>query len=281
MAKSPTLRRRRLSRRLRELREAKGFTSSYVTAEAKRLGKGKWSRGKLTRIENNEWLRPSPTDVEDLLDIYEVTDPQERSAYITLAKQARQSGWWVGYADVLGKGTYVGLELEASLIRTYEALVVPGLLQTESYARAITRGHGVTDDEDVERRVEARMARKQILATPSGPRIWAIIDEAALRKIPVDIRDEQVRYLLEVQRPDLRVQVLPDAAGLHPATAGSFAILDFADDPPVVYREDVMAQLFYEDPVEVKHCEVVYDHAQAAALSVPDSRAFLENLISP
>lgn len=281
MAKSSTLRRRRLSRRLRELREAKGLTSSYVTSEARKRGKGKWSRGKLTRIENNEWIRPSATDVEALLDIYEVTDADEREAYAVLTKEARQSGWWVGYSDVLGKGAYVGLELEAASVRTYEALVVPGLLQTEGYARAITRGHGVTDEADIERRVEARMARKQILATPSGPRIWAIIDEAALRKIPQEVRNEQVDYLIEVQRPDLRVQVLPDSAGLHAATAGSFSILDFEDDPPLVYREDIMAQLFYEDPVEVKHCELIYDHVHAAALSVPDSRSFLENMISP
>lgn len=282
MAKSPTLRRRRLSRRLLELREAKGYTSTWVTAEAKRRGRGKWSRGKLTRIENNEWIRPSVTDVEALLDIYEVTDSEERDAYITLAKQARQSGWWVGYSDVLGKGAYVGLELEAASIRTYEALVVPGLLQTEGYARAITRGHGAVDESEVERHVEARMARKQILAPgQSGPQIWAIIDEAALRKIPVEVREEQLRYLIDVQRPTLRVQVLPDSAGLHAATAGSFAILDFQDDPPVVYREDIMAQLFYEDAVEVAHCEVVYRHVQASALSVEDSTAFLENLINP
>ncbi|MET9795043.1 helix-turn-helix domain-containing protein [Nocardiopsis alba] len=281
MAKSSTLRRRRLSRRLRELREAKGLTATRVTAEARKRVKGKWSRGKLTRIENNEWVRPSVTDVEALLDIYGVTDPEERQAYATLTKEARNTGWWVGYSDVLGKGAYVGLELEAASIRTYEALVVPGLLQTEAYARAITRGHGVTNDADIERYVEARMARKQILAPgASGPQVWAIIDEAALRKIPENIRDEQIRYLLDVQRPTLRVQILPDAAGLHPATAGSFAILDFQDDPPVVYREDVMAQLFYEDPVEIAHCEMVYRHVQAAALSVPDSRAFLENMLT-
>ena len=281
MAKSSTLRRRRLSRRLRELREAKGMTAAVVTAEARKRGKGKWSRGKLTRIENNEWLRPSVTDVEALLDIYEVTDPEERQAYATLTREARNSGWWVGYSDVLGRGAYVGLELEAASIRTYEALVVPGLLQTKTYARAITRGHGVTDEADIERYVEARMARKQVLAPgASGPQMWAIIDEAALRKIPDEIQEEQVQYLLNVQRPTLRVQVLPDAAGLHPATAGSFAILDFQDDPPVVYREDIMAQLFYEDPVEVAHCEMVYRHVQAAALSVPDSQEFLENMIT-
>ncbi|MEV2274366.1 helix-turn-helix transcriptional regulator [Nocardiopsis sp. NPDC049922] len=282
MAKSPTLRRRRLSRRLRELREGKGYTSSYVTTEAKQRGKGKWSRGKLTRIENNEWVRPAVADVEALLDIYEVTDPEERQAYITLTKQARQSGWWVGYSDVLGQGAYVGLELEAASIRTYEALVIPGLLQTEGYARAITRSHGVTDESEVERYVEARMARKQII-TPgaTGPQVWAIIDEAALRKIPADVREEQVRYLIDVQRRDLRVQVLPDSAGLHAATTGSFSILDFQDDPPVVYREDIMAQLFYEDPVEITHAETVYRHVQASALSIEDSRAALEALINP
>ena len=282
MAKSPTLRRRRLSRRLRELREAKGYTSTHVTAEAKRRGKGKWSRGKLTRIENNEWLRPSVTDVEALLDIYEVTDPSERKAYAALTKQARQSGWWVGYSDVLGKGAYVGLELEAASIRTYEALVIPGLLQTEGYARTITRGHGVVDESEIERHVEARMARKQILVPGQvGPQVWAIIDEAALRKIPSAVLEDQVRYLIDVQRPALRVQVLPDTAGLHAATAGSFSILDFQDDPPVVYREDVMAQLFYEDAVEIAHCEMVYRYVQASALSIDDSRAFLETLINP
>jgi hypothetical protein len=283
MAKSPTLRRRRLSRKLLELREAKGFTSAWVTAEAKRRGKGKWSRGKLTRIENNEWVRPAVIDVEALLDIYEVTDPDERDAYLTLTRQARQSGWWVSYSDVLGKGAYVGLELEAASIRTYEALVVPGLLQTEGYARAITRGHGALNEAEIERHVEARMARKQILSPgqESGPQIWAIIDEAALRKIPSEVRKEQLRYLIDVQRPALRVQVLPDAAGLHAATAGSFAILDFHDDPPVVYREDIMAQLFYESPVEIAHCEMVYRHVQASALSVENSTAFLENLIDP
>lgn len=279
MASSPPLRRRRLSRRLRELREATGYTSEYVTAEAKRRG-GKWSRGKLTRIENNEWTRPDPRDVEALLDIYKVTDPQERDAYLTLAKQARQRGWWVSYSDVVGKGTYVGLEIEASRIRTYEALVVPGLLQTEAYARAVMSSHGVTDPSDIDRRVEAREMRKQILAKADAPRIWAIIDEAALRKIPVDIREEQLRYLVDIQRPSLRIQVLPDSAGLHAATAGSFVILDFPEDPPVVYREDVMSELFYEDPVEIDHCEMVYDHVHASALSVEESQQFLDGLIS-
>ncbi|MDA2804761.1 helix-turn-helix domain-containing protein [Nocardiopsis suaedae] len=281
MASSPPLRRRRLSRHLRELREAQGYTAEYVTAEAKKTGIGRWSRGKLTRIENNEWTRPSPKDVEVLLDIYGVTDEAERDSFIALTKQARQRGWWVGYSDVLGKGAYVGLEIEASRIRTYEALVIPGLLQTEAYARAATRAAGVTAEDEVDRHVEARMLRKQILGRPESPRIWAIIDEAALHRLPSELRDEQIRYLLDVQRPELRIQVLPYSAGLHAATAGSFVILDFKEDPQVVYREDILSSLFYEDPREIERCEMIYDHVHASALSVEDSRAFLETLIEP
>ncbi|GAA1994488.1 helix-turn-helix transcriptional regulator [Nocardiopsis rhodophaea] len=280
MASSPTLRRRRLSRHLRELREAKGYTAQYVTTEAKKRGVGRWSRGKLTRIENNEWTRPSPKDVEVLLDIYKVTDPEQRQAYVTLAKQARQRGWWVGYSDVLGKGAYVGLEIEASRIRTYQALLIPGLLQTAGYARSAMRSAGITDTDEIQRHVEARMLRKQILGNPDSPRVWAIIDEAALRKIPPEIREEQIRYLLDVQRPEVGVQVLPDSAGLHAATAGSFVILDFPEDPSVVYREDILASAFYEDPREISRCEVIYDHVHASALSVEDSRAFLEALLT-
>jgi hypothetical protein len=253
------------------------LTAEQVTAEAKSRG-GKWSRGKLTRIENNEWVRPVAEDVATLLDIYGVDDDETRAAYLALTRQARQRGWWVSYADVLGQGAYVGLELEAAHIRSYEALVIPGLLQTEDYARAITRSAGVSD-EDTDRHVEARMLRKQILSRPDAPRLWAIIDEAALRKIPAAICAEQIRHLIDVQRPELRVQVMPDSAGLHAATSGSFTILDFAADPAVVYREDLMSSAFYEDPVEIAHCRLVYDHLQAAALGVDDSRAFLASMI--
>lgn len=279
MAKSPTLRRRRLSRLLRELRETNGMTSTNVTHAAEKLG-GKWSRGKLTRIEKNEWTRPDPKDVMTLLDIYEVTDEATRESYWQLAKQARQRGWWVGYSDVLGKGAYVGLEAEASRIRTYGALLIPGLLQTREYARVASGAGGFAEEGDIERYVEARMMRKQILVGDPAPRIWAIIDEAALRKIPEEVRKGQIKHLIDVQRPDLRVQILRDSAGLHAAITGSFVILDFAEDPPAVYREDLMSSVFYEEPGEIAHCEVVYDHVHASALSVEDSQAFLRDMLS-
>lgn len=279
MASSPTLRRRRLSWRLRELREAAGLTADQVTERARKRGAQRWSASKLTRIERNEWVRPKIEDIELLLDVYEVTDQAERDACIKLAKQARQRGWWVGYADVLGKGTLTGLEPEASVIRTFELALIPGLLQTEAYARAVIRGGGIADEAEIDRRVEARMMRKQVLMKSDAPRYWAIIDESALRKVPADLAEEQIGHLLQVQRSNLRVQVLPDSVGPHASMEGQFVILDFPDDPSVVYIEGHSSQLFHEEPEEVNMYDLLYDYVQSSALSVDDSRAFLERLM--
>ncbi|MDA0566647.1 helix-turn-helix domain-containing protein [Streptomonospora sp. S1-112] len=279
MASSPTLRRRRLSWRLRELREQAGLTADEVTNQAHERGASRWSASKITRIERNEWVRPKVEDVELLLDIYRVDDPGERDAIVILAKQARQRGWWVGYADVLGKGTLTGLEPEASVVRTFELAVIPGLLQTEGYARALIASSGITDAAEIDRRVEARMMRKQILARSDAPRYWAIIDESALRKIPRELREEQLRHLVQVQRPNLRVQVLPDSIGPHAGMMGQFLILDFPEDPSVVYVEGHTTQLFHEEPEEVERYKLLYDYVQSTALSVDESRALLERML--
>ncbi|WP_020380460.1 helix-turn-helix domain-containing protein [Nocardiopsis chromatogenes] len=273
MAGSPTVRRKRLSRRLKELREARGMTSEEATKKAG------FSRGKLTRMERDEWTRPNPKDIATLLDVYKVADEGEREAYLALAKQARQRGWWVSYSDALGKGAYVGLETEASSIRTVEALLIPGLLQTEDYARAVVRASGVTDTDEIDRRVEARMLRKQVLARPDAPTFWAIVDEAALRKVTPDLAD-QLQHLLDVQRTNLRIQVLPDSMGPHAAMAGNFVVLDFPEDPSVVYLESAEDQLFLEDPVELRQYELLYGYVQSAALSVDDSRAFIQERLN-
>ncbi|WP_338036511.1 helix-turn-helix domain-containing protein [Nocardiopsis alkaliphila] len=273
VAGSPTVRRRRLARKLRELREAAGLTSDAATKKAG------FSRGKLTRMERNEWVLPAPGDIEKLLDVYGVDDPAERGAYIALAEQSRLKGWWVGYQDVLGKGAYVGLEAEASTIRTVETLLIPGLLQTESYARAVIRGHGITDEEVVARSVEARMIRKQILARPDAPKVWAVVDESALRKITPDLAD-QLQYLIDVQRPNLRVQILPDRLGPHAVMPGGFTILDFPEDPSCVYLETSgVNTLFLEEVDDVRQHELMYDYAQASALSVDDSRRFITEVL--
>jgi len=129
---SPTARARRLRHELRRLREDAGLTHSEV---AHRL---EWSASKLSRIETGQ-SRVNTGDVRDLLDVYGVTDDTTREAFVQLAKEARRRGWWTRYTDVLGSGTYVGLEAEASALHTYESQFVPGLLQTEDYARAVIR----------------------------------------------------------------------------------------------------------------------------------------------
>lgn len=274
MAVSSTVRRRRLARKLKELREDKGLTSDQATKKAG------FSRGKLTRMERDEWVYPDTQDIEILMDVYEVDDPEIREAYLTLARQARHKGWWVGYKDVLGKGTYVGLETEASAIRTVETTLIPGLLQTESYMRALIRGHGAADEDTITRGIEARMMRKQVLARPNPPRIWAVVDEAALLKITPDLTD-QLQHLLDVQRPDLRVQVMPNSLGLHAVMVGGFTLLDFPEDPSVVYLETSgLNTLYLEDDDQVRQHELLYDDMQSSALSVDESRDYIQGLLA-
>ncbi|MEC3893460.1 MULTISPECIES: helix-turn-helix domain-containing protein [Nocardiopsis] len=270
MSGSPTVRRRRLSHLLKELREAKGFTAQHVTDT---LG---WSRGKLTHIEQNQWKRPNRRDIEDLLDIYEVTDTERRDAALSLVRQSRQQGWWVSYSDVWGGGTFVGLEAETRSIRTFEALAIPGLLQTEEYARTVIKSGGFTDEDEIDRRVQARMIRKQVLAGPDAPLYWAVIDEAALRKSPLG----QLEHLLDVQSPRLGVQVLPDSAGPHAALTAPFVILDFPEpDPAVVYVDTGSDELYLEKPPHLARYESLWRHIQATALSVEDSRSLIRSLI--
>ncbi|MFE9642346.1 Scr1 family TA system antitoxin-like transcriptional regulator, partial [Nocardiopsis alba] len=166
---SPTLRRRRLSRLLLQQREKRGLTAKAVAAEAKRrTGKPRgWSESKVNRLETGVWRRLSVDDVELLLDIYKVTDPEERAGYASLVREASQKGWWATYENVLGSGQLIGLEAEASSIRSYQSMTIPGLLQTEVYARAMATASSMGDASDVDRRVEARMLRKAIFSRAS------------------------------------------------------------------------------------------------------------------
>ncbi|MEU3023106.1 DUF5753 domain-containing protein [Nocardiopsis alba] len=281
MAASPTLRRRRLARQLLRLREEAGLTAKQAAAKAKQLAPEKsWFEAKITRIETRKILRVRDADLQVLLDVYEVSDPAEREAYRKLAREASKSGWWFGYRDILGSGTYIDLETEASLIRTYEILSIPGLLQTEDYARAMIRAGGVTDEEEVERRVEVRVMRQHLLSRSDAPRLWAIIDASAFHKLPPSLAADQIQHLIAVQRPSLRVQVLPDEVGPHAGMDGAFVILDFPDDPSVVYAEQTGGSgLLVEDPEQITLYETVLDHVQAAALSVEESRAWMQRCL--
>lgn len=278
MAVSPPWSKLQLSNRLRELRETAGLTAGQVVARAREMGEHSISASTITRAERDEWTRPKLDQVDLLLTIYSVS-PVEREKLLALAREARQRGWWSSYTDVLGSGALVGLEPGASQIREVSVALIPGLLQTEEYARAVVVGGGITDAEEIDRRVEARMLRQRILTSPEAPQYWAIIDEAAIHKIPAALREGQLRHLLEVQRPALRVQVLPDSAGLHAAVAGGFTKLEFADDTGLVYTEDAYKQQIHDDAEIVSGFGLMYQYVSASAMSIPESIAYLESLI--
>jgi transcriptional regulator with XRE-family HTH domain len=237
-AGGPTVRRMLVGARLRRLRTEQGLSREQA-GEAIRA-----SEWKIHRLENGQ-VSFKERDVVDLLRRYGVVDPGEVSALLTMAREANQPGWWFQYSDLLPQWfrAYVDLESVATLIRIYEGQLVPGLLQTEEYTRAVIHGAQLDESaEEVERRVALRMARQRLLEPAHAPRLWAVVDEAALRR-PVGgpkVMQAQIEWLIEASRlPSVTVQILPFNAGAHPAMVGGFSILRFAgrELPDVVYLE--------------------------------------------
>ncbi|WP_285731736.1 helix-turn-helix transcriptional regulator [Nocardiopsis sp. ATB16-24] len=280
MAASPTLRRRRLARELLRLRAVKGLTVDAVAKEAKKRAPAqKWSAAKVTRIENRKVQKIREADLLTLLDIYGVTDPGDRASLVTLAAEASRTGWWVGYKDEFGAAAYIDLETEATELLSYQLGVIPGLLQTPGYARAVIEGSGVTDPGEVDRRVEARMMRRSLLDRPDAPQLTAVIDEAALHKVTGSVLEEQIRHLL-VPRPTVQVHVVPDRAGLHPALSGSFVVMVFPHDPSLVYLEQSISGMFLEEEPEIAHYGQVFSAVRNIALPPAETVAFLESKLS-
>jgi len=276
---SPTARGRRLRHELRRLREEAGLTHNDV---ARRL---EWSASKVSRIETGQ-SRAQTGDVRDLLEIYGVTDAATVDALIQLAREARRRGWWTRYTDVLGSGTYVGLEAEASSLQTYQSMYVPGLLQTEDYARSVMQAVQIRPNPEVlERGLAARMARQEVLSQQNAPEIWAVVDESALAR-PVggpEIMHAQLQHIIEVSsRPKtpLTLQVLPLAIGAHPGMEGPFVILDFqsATDPPMVYLETATDGLYLDEPADVERYTLRFNHLVARALGPDESRTMIADL---
>jgi transcriptional regulator with XRE-family HTH domain len=226
-AGGPTVQRLVLGSQLRKLRERHGITAEQA-AESIRGSHSKISRMEHGRVGFKE------RDVGDLLTLYGVTDSEERAALLHLAREANTPGWWHAYSDILPTWleAYVGLEAAASVLRTYEVQLVPGLLQTEEYARALIRQGSAVTEEDIARRGELRVSRQEILRRPDAPQLWAVIDEGALRR-PIgsaEIVRRQLRYLIEItDHPSVTLQVLPFQVGAHAAMGGPFTILRFAE----------------------------------------------------
>jgi transcriptional regulator with XRE-family HTH domain len=276
---SPTVRRRRLALELRRLREAARLTCEEVAEHLE------CSTSKVSRIETGR-VSVSPRDVRDMLDLYGVS-AQQGASLVQLARDSRQKGWWHAFSDTIQPqfATYIGLESAASEIRIYEVTLIPGLLQTEEYARTVFAAGTVGGDHDgIERNVALLMARQPLLTGNDPPRLWAVLDEAALRRTVggAGLMRLQLDHLLDLARlPNVAIQVIPFGAGAHPAMGRPFVILAFPEraDPDVVYLEDLTSALYVEDVDEVDRYNMFFNHLRATALSFEDSATRIMSVI--
>ncbi len=270
---SPSTLRRQVGAELRRLRGDR--TAADVAAT---LG---WSESKLSRIETaHTGVRPK--DLDALLETYGAK-PELRARIRAVAAQSRQRGWWEAYGDVLPDAyeTYIGFEAEATSIYSYDAQLVPGLLQTAEYAAAVAQAVDVFDDADaVGRRVAVRMARQAVLTRDPPPRLYTVVDEAVLHR-PIggaDVMRRQLSRLAEAnERPMITVQVLPFTAGAHRGLDGAFAILEFAGgaDQPLVYSDTMTGGVFSNKPEDLRSYWMSFEALRAAALSPADSVGFI------
>lgn len=269
---SPFNRRKRLGKILRELREAKGLTAT----EAARILR--WPPSKLTRIERREAITPKPADVGKLADLYEVGS-STREYLIGLAQDTRIQGWWLAFADAF-RGPLPDLEAEASRIRMFDGPFVPGLLQTEEYARAVFEGFGYSGAE-LGRRVAARMYRQWILDREDPPIFSVVLDESVARKTVGSrrIMAAQLHHLCEMAlQPHISIRVVLDEQGVLDAMSGSFTILGFPADPTVIYLENAVSSFVLEASGEVERYEEIYDRIKDQSLSVDQTIGFLTGM---
>ena len=277
----PTIRLRRLGLALRHYREAAGLNLEEAAELLKR------SPSSISRIEKG--LHHVPVrDVEYFLGKYAVTDQAVHQRLYDLSRNGRKKGWWQKYADDLVPEMmdYIGLEADAVSIEFFELILIPGLLQTEGYARALMgNGPYAGDTERVDRLVDVRMRRQQILTRSDPPRLWAIVDEAALRREVggPGVMLVQLRWLIEISgSATVTLQVLPFAAGAYWGMTGSFEIFRVGErgDLQVVVSDNLTGVSYREEEDEVRAYSDAFDRLRAAALSETDSRALIKRLLS-
>lgn len=275
-SQSPTVRRRRLGMELRRLRES---SSLMIEDVAKHL---ECSMSRVSRIETGKSVARI-RDVRDMLDLYGVSDEAQRDQLLTLAKDAQQRGWWTEYEAVLSAGldTYVGLEASAASIRSFQTHLVPGLLQTEEYSRALIRvGQPGESPANIDRMIALRRRRQAMLADSGALEMWAVLDEAVLRRpiggVPV-MRAQLARLLEADELPSVTIQVLPFTRGAHPGLGGAFTIIGFPDptDLDVVYVDSPAGNIFLEKDRDVRRHTTWFDHLRAAALPPDESAEFI------
>jgi transcriptional regulator with XRE-family HTH domain len=249
------------------LRNRRGLTVEQVAAELL------CSPSKVSRIETGQ-RGATRRDIRDLCDLYDVTDAAERDHLTTLAREGKQQGWWQSFA--LPYNNYVGLEQEAVSLSIFHSSVVPGLVQTADYTRALhDSAVPRLDDSAIDERIEERNTRQRILTSDSPPQLDIIIDEAVLHRPiggPVIMREQLSRLIKEVERPNLTVQVLPYNIGAHPALESNFTILEFASRAPtVIYVEGLAGPIYLERQQDIERYLLALDMLRSMVLSPQDS----------
>jgi len=273
----PTLRRRRLGSELKRCREQAGMTQEQVSKYFE------WHAAKVTRIETAR-VAVTPRDVKDLLTLYGVQDEQYREALMTLARLSRERTWWTDYRDLMRPGNFVGLEAEASWARVWEPIVLPGLLQTAAYMRALmTVGRRADTPESVDRRITLRLRRQDRLTGDNPLNLWAIIDESVVRRIvggPAAM-SEQLQRLLDVgDFTNVTIQIIPFTAGEHVFLGGSAALLEFPEraHSDVVYLEGLAGDYYEEQPQEVERYRQEFERLAENALPADGTAAMIKRL---
>src|SRR5215469_11111401 len=277
---TPTVRLRRLAAELRVLRASSGLTRDEVV---ERTG---INVATMYRIEHAR-VRPQTRTLRTLLNLYGV-DKEQQAELVGLLRDARERGWLHAYQSELPEQymNFIGFEGEARSSWNYESLFVPGLLQTEDYARAVIRGGFPTADRDeIERRVEVRIERQDVLQNDNPLELWGIVDEAALRRQVGGqaVMRTQLRRLLDASElPNVTFQVIPFDAGAHAGMPGSFVFLQFAEAaiPDVIYIDSMAGELFLEEEGDVRRYRLVFEHLRAVAASPDASRSLIASIVA-
>src|SRR3984893_10601831 len=278
-AQGPTVPRMLVGIELHRYRETAGISPEEAGFEIRA------SRSKISRMENGR-VRFKERDVTDLLTLYGITDEKTRAGLVALVRQANSPGWWSKYGDIMADWfeAYLGLEMAASVIRTFELQFVHGLFQTEDYARAVTLlGHTAAPAEEIERRVRLRLKRQDLLTGSDPPQVWSVIDEGALRR-PVGgtaVMQAQLKRVIEVaQQRHVTVQVVPFSRGGHAAAGGAFTVLRFGEPevPDVVYIEQLTSALYLDKREDVDHYMEVMNHLSTEALTPAGTARFLAQI---
>ena len=274
-----TVRRILLGALLRRLRESRGISMQLAGYHIRA------TESKISRMETGK-VSFKERDVADLLTFYGVTDSAEHAQVMALVREANAPGWWHSFSEVLPPWfqAYVGLESAAAVVRTYEIQFIPGLLQCPEYVRAVVSADRAATPSELDRRIELRLRRQLALERGDGPRLWVVLDEAAVRR-PVggrEVMEAQIRYLIDQAcSPNVTIQLLPYRVGAHAAEGGAFTVLRFAeaDLPDIVYIEQLARAQFIEKPDIVERYAAAMEQITVEALTPEQTVTVLESMV--